>query len=672
MQNNKECGRTLLEMLGVLFIMGFFAIASVKFYHFLVEKMKIQNTARIIKGMALERQNSAISATSDSRRRVEGPHSELYLENGTEGKFANYFWVDTTLNNEDFCQGVKEADIIGAEFVLGECPGKISFYFKKTPNILSGAGDLQVCTEDGQCGECEHCGENGLCMGCPEGETCAKSFDDPGAERACYPDDDLVGGALCAYPDGNGNCCDSKGQNCCPPDKPIMGKNGTCYGCDENEVIEVDEKTQTCSRCANRTYRTARRIYVGWCIPDECPSETPLMSYTGKCYPCETAVYMRDGISSGVGNTAACAVCPESALFDDRICIQCPDNMIVQDGNCICSEGYMAGYPSNNYTAVSATCHSCGTDNLNAIVYTKNNTQNPCSACSNRIIVQPQINYYYYCALETCPDGYMHDRYGHCKSCTQNADINFKPSSLTNSCSECGGMRYTDGNYCKKCPVDTSGLTEEQQTECTNDCLVYNATTKIWEDKCTKVEYLESTGTQYIDTGFVVGETGKIETVIEIPANRLTWDRKLFGSIDNNKVGMCMNIYQGKYRGTNVDVSASKTEIQIVRGTSTVTASISYDGNTYNVSSFWHSNPAKIDTFPIFAGTDTQVNGSTNISKSQYKCYYFKQYDLNGTLVRDFIPVLDPNGTPAMYDQVEKKLYYNAGTGTFSYGPVVN
>jgi hypothetical protein len=37
-------------------------------------------------------------------------------------------------------------------------------------------------------------------------------------------------------------------------------------------------------------------------------------------------------------------------------------------------------------------------------------------------------------------------------------------------------------------------------------------------------------------------------------------------------------------------------------------------------------------------------------------------------LVADFIPVLDLNDTPCMYDKVSGELFYNKGTGEFLYG----
>ena len=43
----------------------------------------------------------------------------------------------------------------------------------------------------------------------------------------------------------------------------------------------------------------------------------------------------------------------------------------------------------------------------------------------------------------------------------------------------------------------------------------------------------------------------------------------------------------------------------------------------------------------------------------------------NDVLVRDFIPVIDENDIPCLYDKVEDRLYYNSGTGDFIAGPVV-
>jgi hypothetical protein len=49
------------------------------------------------------------------------------------------------------------------------------------------------------------------------------------------------------------------------------------------------------------------------------------------------------------------------------------------------------------------------------------------------------------------------------------------------------------------------------------------------------------------------------------------------------------------------------------------------------------------------------------------KIYSCKIYD-NGTLVRDFIPCLNPDGEAGMYDFVNETFRGASGTGDFIYG----
>ena len=61
----------------------------------------------------------------------------------------------------------------------------------------------------------------------------------------------------------------------------------------------------------------------------------------------------------------------------------------------------------------------------------------------------------------------------------------------------------------------------------------------------------------------------------------------------------------------------------------------------------------------------------SELQTSSYKLYNFKIYE-NDTLIRDFIPVkniLNDNKI-CLYDKVEGKFYYNAGSGEFIAGGV--
>jgi len=53
-------------------------------------------------------------------------------------------------------------------------------------------------------------------------------------------------------------------------------------------------------------------------------------------------------------------------------------------------------------------------------------------------------------------------------------------------------------------------------------------------------------------------------------------------------------------------------------------------------------------------------------SSTGTRIYYCKFFE-NGSLVRNFIPVLDRYGVPCMFDTVTKNRFYNAGAGTFDY-----
>ena len=73
-----------------------------------------------------------------------------------------------------------------------------------------------------------------------------------------------------------------------------------------------------------------------------------------------------------------------------------------------------------------------------------------------------------------------------------------------------------------------------------------------------------------------------------------------------------------------------------------------------------------VNSMYIFAVHRTA--GSKYIGKM--RLYHFRLYN-GDTLVRDFIPVLDQNDTPCLYDRVSRTLFYNVGTGDFIAGPVI-
>ncbi len=174
------------------------------------------------------------------------------------------------------------------------------------------------------------------------------------------------------------------------------------------------------------------------------------------------------------------------------------------------------------------------------------------------------------------------------------------------------------------------------------------------------VEYLESTGTQYIDTKVVPSSTTVINVSVlfnVIPSDENTY---VFGSRSS-----------GDYQSSTDQfyIAVSKTACVLRSGIGSELLCQNPIENTKHNFLVTNSRSTTTGTYYI---TLFALNYRGNILHAKpEKIYYMKIYD-NGTIVRDFIPVLDANGTPCMLDRVTEQFFYNQGTGDFIAGPVVN
>jgi len=95
-----------------------------------------------------------------------------------------------------------------------------------------------------------------------------------------------------------------------------------------------------------------------------------------------------------------------------------------------------------------------------------------------------------------------------------------------------------------------------------------------------------------------------------------------------------------------------------IEGTSGSTLTITLNGASTTLSKTFQA----CDVMYLFGGY--------NNSGGKWK-FYSLQLSKDGTLVREFIPVIDNDGVPALYDKVGGELYYNQGSGSFTAGPRV-
>ena len=181
-----------------------------------------------------------------------------------------------------------------------------------------------------------------------------------------------------------------------------------------------------------------------------------------------------------------------------------------------------------------------------------------------------------------------------------------------------------------------------------------------------EIEYLESTGTQWIDTDYILTTPYSMRVILDFAVSKNSNQKNIFGSNDNNglnayfQTGTSFGIYMSRgYVLQNVPISLNNRavlDLYIPSGANAGT--LIYNGITYTTSAKDHTQGNT--HFYLY----TQSPPSTRTSKLQiYSC---KIYD-NEVLVRDFIPVR--KGTAGyLYDKVSGTLFGNAGTGDFVLG----
>lgn len=178
----------------------------------------------------------------------------------------------------------------------------------------------------------------------------------------------------------------------------------------------------------------------------------------------------------------------------------------------------------------------------------------------------------------------------------------------------------------------------------------------------TKLDYIESSGTQYIDTGFIPNQDSAVHIVCQ-PTVASGW-QGIFGARSATNVGEF-----------GVDIPAGTT-LRSVYGTGNVTTTVSTVATKLDI--YKNKNVCTINGAVLTNSTETFSSGypiwifDKNTAGSKWnpcsmKLYSCKVYD-NGTLVRDFIPCKNASGTIGLWDNVNSVFYANAGTGTFSTG----
>ena len=186
----------------------------------------------------------------------------------------------------------------------------------------------------------------------------------------------------------------------------------------------------------------------------------------------------------------------------------------------------------------------------------------------------------------------------------------------------------------------------------------------------TEVEYIQSSGTQWINTDF--RPSAGMRIVMDVSAFSWAAWKSFFGSRNANSSTASQQFCLGATRTQNqlrIDYFGSNQTVSVLD--LSVRTTIDQNQNVFSgfgVSAQASPSVGDSSQYPLYLFAVNSVGGSINQGIFQmYSCQIYN----DGEMVRDFVPCIDPSGAVGLYDLVGEEFYGNAGTGDFTTGPDV-
>lgn len=188
----------------------------------------------------------------------------------------------------------------------------------------------------------------------------------------------------------------------------------------------------------------------------------------------------------------------------------------------------------------------------------------------------------------------------------------------------------------------------------------------------TAVDYLQSSGTQWIEMGVAPNQNTK--AVLKIKINNFN------GMHGSSLIGSRTDTNSNDQFFTYLDVYGSTRFLFRMDGQA---QAISWTGLTtdkiYTVTLSGTEIKAELeDGTTVFSKTFSVSDFESTVTMALFKSkpldrgfrgkiYSCKHYN-GDKLIQDFVPCLDAEGVPCMFDLVSRKPFYNKGNGSFTWG----
>lgn len=192
----------------------------------------------------------------------------------------------------------------------------------------------------------------------------------------------------------------------------------------------------------------------------------------------------------------------------------------------------------------------------------------------------------------------------------------------------------------------------------------------------TELQYIESTGTQYFNTGYYPNQNTRVEMIVEtlnltstfVPfgtreSSRLDY---VVGINFNNQNYIQFNTNTAEYFGNSNNFLNTKLKIILYNGYFKIEA-INDESKTIESEFSTRSNFNCVTS--LYLGC-LNNNGSTRYLDQKYRIFSTKIFE-NDVLIKDLIPAIDKfHDSICLYDKISGNFLYNSGTGTMIAGGV--
>lgn len=191
-------------------------------------------------------------------------------------------------------------------------------------------------------------------------------------------------------------------------------------------------------------------------------------------------------------------------------------------------------------------------------------------------------------------------------------------------------------------------------------------------DGYTRLEYIESSGDQYIDTGVIPNNNTRVLcTISNYPKTKHS--QAVFGARTSLSASdsftfitsSSSNAYRSDYASEQKDFSSSINYTDLL--------TIDKNKNTCTLNSKDTVVNIEADftcAYSLFLFA-ANTGGTATVRTNGVRLHSCKIYN-NDSIVRDFIPCKNSNGIIGLYDKISSKIFENDGTGAFKEGPIVS